>query len=116
MASKKNGFGNGKGEKGEKKGPVSLEDKARRAAGEEVVDAILAASDEELQERLTTLAKHEADTEHDLETNEGVVEAREAKKAAADSLKEAEGGFKDTLKSIKLQRNLIAQTLEQRGK
>lgn len=100
----------------EKKSISPLEEKARKWAGDEVIDALLGSSDEELSERLVALAKHEQETEESLLTNEGVQEVTEKFVSAKQAKTETEGPFKDTLKSINAQRRLIAKTLEERGK
>jgi hypothetical protein len=107
MASKK--------KSNEEKGPTTLEDKVRKLAGDETTDAIKGSSKDELEKRLVTLAQHEAETVLDLEKNEDIVEMREKVKLEKHDLKEMEAPYKDTLKSIAVQRIFISEILESQG-
>lgn len=91
------------------KAPTTIEDKARKAAGDATVDAILADGAEDLQNRLSSLAKHEMETEEKRDSLDDI-------KSLKDELKNLTGPFKDVLKSIALQRKLIAIRLEEMGK
>lgn len=97
-------------------GGSKIEIAARKVAGDATVDAIMQMESGELAERLRTLAEHERETEISLEENEALLPLREKAKEAKDILKEAEGPFKDALKSITAQRRLVAEVLEGRGK
>jgi len=105
MASKKQGS---KGDKGAKKSST-LEDKVRAKVGEEVVETLLGMDRLQLEEKLGTLAEHEAETEEFLEKNE---EIERLKKELAD----IKGPSTDTLKGIKLQRKFIASLLSEKGR
>ncbi len=87
---------------------TSLEEKCRKAAGDTVVDAILGDDADALQNRLTSLAKHENETEEKRDTSPDIQNLKE-------DLKNLTGPFRDTLKSISLQRKLIATRLEEMG-
>lgn len=88
---------------------ATLEEKARKAAGDATVDAIIEADADELRTKLTSLAKHEKETEDAKEADEAI-------KNLQTELTEVKGPYADTLKSIALQRKLIASRLEDMGK
>jgi FtsZ-binding cell division protein ZapB len=88
---------------------ATLEDKLRKAAGDATADALLECDADELQERLTLLAKHEKEVEDKRDATDEIKNLKE-------ELKELTGPFQDQLKSIKLQRNFIASRLEEMGK
>ncbi len=98
-----------------KSGPATLEDKVRKLAGDETTEAIKAMGKEELEERLVSLAKHEKESEDDLESNDEIQQMREKVKLEKHDLKEMEAPYKDVIKSIRVQRHFIAQTLAERG-
>jgi len=105
--------GKGKGGEGSDWGSKSqatrLEEKLLKAAGEAVVEAMQGMSAEELRDRLVSLAQHEKETDDKLEADEAI-------KNMKDELKNAQGPYKDALKSIKLQRSYAALRLEEMGK
>ena len=107
------GKGKGKGEGGDdwgsKSASTKLEEKLIKAAGEAVVETMQGMSADELRDRLVSLAQHEKETDDKLEADEGIKNMKE-------ELKNSQGPYKDTLKSIKLQRSFAALLLEGMGK
>jgi hypothetical protein len=75
----------------------------------ERAEAFMAMTPDELKARLVTISKHEQEVEKELEGHEQIKELK-------DQLKELQGPFKDTLKDIKIQRQFIVLTLEEKGK
>jgi uncharacterized protein YcaQ len=108
MGKEKGGKGKG-GDWGEKSAQTRLEEKLIKAAGEAIVEAMQGMSEQELRDRLVSLAQHEKETDDKLEADEAI-------KTMKEELKNAQGPYKDTLKSIKLQRSYAALRLEEMGK
>jgi hypothetical protein len=105
----KNGGGGGGDDWGSKSVTTKLEEKLLKAAGEALVDTMRGMDEQELRDRLVSLAQHEKETDDKLEADEKIKELKE-------ELKNLQGPFKDTLKSIKLQRSYAALRLEEMGK
>ncbi len=103
------GKGNNGGDWGAKSTGTKLEEKLLKAAGEAVVEAMQSMSEQELRDRLVSLAQHEKETDDKLEADEKIKELKE-------ELKNLQGPYKDALKSIKLQRGYAAVRLEEMGK
>lgn len=88
---------------------AKLEAKLTEKVGPEVVETLLNSDSEELREKLSSLAKHEDETEEALEKDDQI-------KQMSEELKEAKAPYKETLAGIKLQRGFIAMLLRERGK
>lgn len=88
---------------------AKLEAKLAEKVGAEVVESLNSAGAEELREKLSSLAKHEDETEEALEKDEDI-------KNMTEELKQAKAPYKDTLTGIKLQRSFIAILLRERGR
>jgi hypothetical protein len=101
MASKKQG----KAETRKAKTEAQLIEKA----GQEVVDALLTATHDELREKTGSLAKYEDEIEEEQEKDEEIHRLTE-------ELKAAKGPYKDKLAGIKLQRRFIGMLLREKGK
>ena len=79
-----------------------------KLCGQTLLDTLDNATPEELSGRLTTLAKHEQETDEAFEKDEEIVKMKE-------ELKEIQAPYKDTLKGIKVQRGYIATLLQSKG-
>jgi FtsZ-binding cell division protein ZapB len=88
---------------------AKLEAKLADKVGSDVVDTLNSASADELREKLSSLAKHEDETEEALEKDEEIERLTE-------ELKQMKAPYKDTLSGIKLQRSFIAILLRERGR
>jgi len=88
---------------------AKLEAKLADKVGPEVVETLNSANADELREKLSSLAKHEDETEEALEKDEEVERMTE-------ELKQLKAPYKDTLSGIKLQRGFIAILLRERGR
>lgn len=88
---------------------AKLEGRLLKAAGEATFEAMQGMDEQELRDRLVSLAQHEKETEDKLESDEKIGSLKE-------ELKELQAPFKDALKSIKLQRQYAALRLEEMGK
>ena len=88
---------------------AKLEATLIKVSGQEIVDSILEASEDELKAKLVNLASYENETEKSLKEDDSINQMKE-------ELKEAQAPYKETLKGIKLQRNFIAVQLESKGK
>lgn len=88
---------------------AKLEATLIKVSGQEIVDSILEASEDDLKAKLVSLASYENETEKALKEDDSINQMKE-------ELKEAQAPYKETLKGIKLQRNFIAVQLESKGK
>lgn len=77
--------------------------------GDEVVGALEDMSHEELCEHLVSLAQHEEETQQALDRDPDVNDLKT-------QLKDTQGPYKDTLRGIKLRRQLAVLILQQRGR
>lgn len=87
---------------------VVVEKKLRAKVSDAVADSLMGMDKAELQERLTSLAKHESDTEVAQETDTRLNQLK------AD-LAQLRAPYRETMQGIKLQRSFIALLLEERG-
>lgn len=87
---------------------VVLEKKLRSKVGDEVVEALITMDRDELSERLTTLAKHESQTEEAQENDTKLNQLKE-------ELAQLRAPYRETMQGIKLQRSLIAILLDEQG-
>jgi hypothetical protein len=88
---------------------AKLEAKLADKVGSDIVDTLNSASADELREKLSSLAKHEDETEEALEKDEEIERLTE-------ELKQMKAPYKDTLSGIKLQRSFIAILMRERGR
>lgn len=88
---------------------AKLEAKLADKVGPEVVETLNSANADELREKLSSLAKHEDETEEALEKDEDI-------ERMSEELKQLKAPYKDTLGGIKLQRSFIAVLLRERGR
>jgi hypothetical protein len=88
---------------------AKLEAKLADKVGSDVVDTLNSASADDLREKLSSLAKHEDETEEALEKDEEIERLTE-------ELKQMKAPYKDTLSGIKLQRSFIAILMRERGR
>lgn len=78
-------------------------------SGKDLVDSINGYSEDECKAKLASLASYENETETAQKDDDDIVRLK-------DELKEASAPYKDTLKGIKLERNLLGFRLEDLGK
>ena len=78
-------------------------------AGQDIVDSINGMSEDDCKAKLASLSTYENETEKAQKENEEIVSLKE-------QLKEEQAPYKEKLKGIKLERNLLGFRLEELGK